>query len=98
MVKGWQVSAEDADGGFVLTVGLWLGGWVSLRQPAVSQVFWSWSSRPGPAGPALHACRPAAPACPGCRVPLPLAWLLKTGWGCLLSSESPRAGSVDTNI
>ena len=35
MVKSQQVSAEVADSSFALTVGLWLGGWVSLRQPAV---------------------------------------------------------------
>lgn len=66
MVKGRQVSAEVADSGFVLTVGLWLGGWVSLRQPAMSQVFLEREFSP-------WACR----SCPACLPPSRtcLSWL-----------------------
>ena len=66
MAKARQVSAEVADSGFVLTVGLWLGGWVSLRQPAVSQLFLEREFSP-------WACR----SCPACLPPSRtcLSWL-----------------------
>lgn len=63
MIKSQQVSAEVADSGFALTTGLWLGGWVSLRQPAVSQVFLELEFSPWACG-SCPACLPPSCTCP----------------------------------